>query len=213
FLDERDFIEVETPVLHKPEEAGGATAKPFETHHNALDLDLKLRIALELHLKRLVVGGLERVYEIGRVFRNEGIGYRWNPEFTMLEAYQAYADYYDMMDLLEEMYRDVTEAATGSTSFTFEGHEIDFATPWRRVRMLDAVTAAAGEEVSFGLDVETLRELCTRHDVEIQHWWGKGTLIAELYEKLVEPNIVEPTFIYDYPTDISPLARTHREDP
>ena len=211
FFDVRGFLEVETPILHPI--PGGARARPFVTHHNALDTDLYLRIAPELYLKRLVVGGVERVYEIGRVFRNEGIGYRWNPEFTMLEAYQAYADYLDMMDLLEELFRDVAEAATGSTSFTFEGHEIDFANPWRRITMVDAVSEAVDGEVSFDAPIDELRRLCVQNDVEIKDWYGKGTLINELYEKLVEPNIAEPTFVYDYPMDVSPLAQTKRDNP
>jgi lysyl-tRNA synthetase class 2 len=172
-----------------------------------------MRIAPELYLKRLVVGGLERVYEIGRVFRNEGIGYRWNPEFTMLEAYQAYADYFDIMDLLEAFFRDVTETATGSASFTFEGNEIDFGKPWRRVTMLDAVAEAAGTDVNFEMPVDELRGLAVRHDIEVKDWWGHGMLVAELYEKLVEPNITEPTFVYDYPMDISPLAQTKADNP
>jgi len=211
FFDARGFLEVETPILHPI--PGGATARPFITHHNALNVDLFMRIAPELYLKRLVVGGLERVYEIGRVFRNEGIGYRWNPEFTMLEAYQAYADYFDIMDLLEAFFRDVTEAATGSTAFTFEGTEIDFGKPWRRVTMLDAVAEAAGTDVNFEMPVDELRGLAVRHDIEVKDWWGPGMLIAELYEKLVEPNITEPTFVYDYPMEISPLAQTKRDNP
>jgi lysyl-tRNA synthetase class 2 len=211
FFDSRGFLEVETPIMHPI--PGGARARPFVTHHNALGVDLYLRIAPELYLKRLVVGGMERVYEIGRVFRNEGIGYRWNPEFTMLEAYQAYADYFDMMDLLEEFFRDVCIAATGSSSFVFEGHEIDFGKPWRRLRFTDAVQDAAGEKVSFDTPLDDLRNLCAKHGVGVEAWWGPGALIAELYEKLVEPNIVEPTFVCDHPLEISPLARTHRDDP
>jgi lysyl-tRNA synthetase class 2 len=210
FFDARGFLEVETPILHPI--PGGATARPFITHHNALNTDLYLRIAPELYLKRLVVGGLERVYEIGRVFRNEGIGYRWNPEFTMLEAYQAYADYLDMMDLLEEFFREITEAATGASSFEFEGRTIDFGKPWRRITMLEAVAEATGEQIGFGRSVDDLRAICVRHEVEVKDWYGKGMLIAELYEKLVEPNITDPTFVYDYPMDISPLAQTKRDD-
>jgi lysyl-tRNA synthetase, class II len=211
FFDGRDFHEVETPILHPV--PGGATARPFVTHHNALDVDLYLRVAPELYLKRLVVGGLERVYEIGRVFRNEGIGYRWNPEFTMLEAYQAYADYGDMEELVKELFATTARDALGKSSFEFEGNVIDFAGPWRRAAFLELVAEATGETISFDVPVDDLRNLCAHHDIAIQPWWGKGLLIAELYEKLVEPNIVQPTIVCDHPLEISPLARTHPEDP
>jgi lysyl-tRNA synthetase class 2 len=211
FFDARDFHEVETPILHPV--PGGATARPFMTHHNALDTDLYLRIAPELYLKRLVVGGMERVYEIGRVFRNEGIGYRWNPEFTMLEAYQAYADYHDMETLITELFASTAQATLGSTSFEFEGHHIDFGKPWRRATFVDLVAEATGEKISFDLPIDDLRNLAARHDIEVQPWWGHGLVIAELYEKLVEPNIVEPTIVADHPLEISPLARTHPDDP
>ncbi len=211
FLDDRDFVEVETPLLHPI--PGGATARPFVTHHNALDADLYLRIAPELYLKRLVVGGFERVYEVGRNFRNEGISYKHNPEFTMLEAYQAYADYYDMMDLMQELVAHACLEATGSTRATFEGHEIDFGGEWRRVTLLDLVSEAVGETVSLDRPVSELRDLASRHDVDVEEWWGPGAVVHELYEKLAEPDIVGPTIVQDFPLEISPLARTHRDDP
>ncbi|MGH2758510.1 MAG: lysine--tRNA ligase [Actinomycetota bacterium] len=211
FFDARDFHEVETPILHAV--PGGATARPFVTHHNALDADLYLRVAPELYLKRLVVGGMERVYEIGRVFRNEGIGYRWNPEFTMLEAYQAYTDYRDMEVLITELFAATAQETLGSASFEFEGHRIDFGADWRRATFVDLVAEATGEKISFDVPIDDLRNLAARHDVEVQPWWGHGLVIAELYERLVEPNIVEPTIVADHPLEISPLARTHPDDP
>lgn len=211
FLDARDFVEVETPILHPI--PGGATARPFVTHHNALDADLYLRVAPELYLKRLVVGGFERVYEIGRNFRNEGVSYKHNPEFTMLEAYQAYADYSDVMDLMQDLVAHACREATGSTVTTFEGHQIDFGARWRRVPLLDLVSEAVGEPVALDVPVDDLRELASRHDVDVEDWWGPGAIVHELYEKLAEPTIVQPTIVKDFPLEISPLARTHRDDP
>jgi lysyl-tRNA synthetase, class II len=211
YLDARGFLEVETPILHPI--PGGAAARPFVTHHNALDIDLYLRIAKELYLKRLIVGGFERVYEIGRVFRNEGISYKHNPEFTMLEAYQAYADYLDMMELVQDLVQTVTRETLGGTRVTFEGHEIDFGGQWPRVRYLDAVREATGEPVGLDTPLDALRDLCARHGIDLKPWWGPGMLLNELYEHLVEPNLIQPTIVYDYPLEISPLARTHREDP
>ncbi len=211
FFDARGFSEVETPILHPI--PGGATARPFVTHHNALDVDLYLRVAPELYLKRLVIGGLERVYEMGRVFRNEGLGYRWNTEFTMLEAYQAYADYGDMEALIKELFATAARDALGKTSFEFEGHSIDFAGEWRRASCLELVSEATGEAISFDVPTEDLRNLCARHEVSVEPWWGQGLLIWELYEKLVESNIVQPTIVCDHPLEISPLARTHPDNP
>ena len=210
-FEERGFVEVETPVLLT--QATGANARPFATSHNALDLDLQLRIATELHLKRLVVGGLERVFEIGRIFRNEGVDATHNPEFTMLEAYQALADYRDVMELIEEVVAAVTEAAVGATTITYQGRELSLAPPYRRVRLSDLVSEAVGEAVSLETSPERLRELATSHGVDISEGAGPGRLLFDLYEGLVEPEIWEPTFVVDYPKEISPLAREHRDDP
>lgn len=210
-FNDRGFVEVETPMLQT--EAGGALARPFVTHHNALDIDMYLRIATELHLKRLVIGGMERVYELGRVFRNEGIDATHNPEFTTLEAYQAFADYHDVMDLMEAVVPEVADRVLGGTVVEYEGRTVDLAGPYRRAPLLDLVSEAAGTEISFDLDLETLRDLCRSHGVSPHPVWGKGKLITELYEKLVEPNLWEPTFVIDFPKETSPLARAHRSDP
>lgn len=209
-FEKRGFVEVETPILSS--QATGAIARPFTTHHNALDLDLRLRIATELHLKRLVVGGLERVFEIGRIFRNEGVDSTHNPEFTMLEAYQALADYEDIMGLIEEVVAAVAEAA-GSTMITYQGRELDLAPPYRRARLLDLVSNAVGEQVSMETPPERLRSIAEEHGVEVEEGAGPGRVIFELYERLVEPEIWEPTFVVDYPREISPLARRHRDNP
>jgi lysyl-tRNA synthetase class 2 len=211
FFDERGFLEVETPVLHPI--PGGAAARPFVTHHNTLDVDLYLRVATELYLKRLVVGGMERVYEIGRTFRNEGISYKHNPEFTMLEAYQAYADYTDIADLLESLVQSVAQEVIGGLELTVDGKTISLDGPWRRVRMTDLVSEVIGEDVSFERSEDDLKAMCKARDIPVNPWWGKGALIAELYEKAVEHTLVQPTIVMDYPLEISPLARTHRDDP
>jgi lysyl-tRNA synthetase class 2 len=211
FLDARGFSEVETPVLHPI--PGGAAAEPFVTHFNAIDSDMYLRVATELYLKRLIVGGLERVYEIGRTFRNEGLSYKYNPEFTMLEAYQAYADYGDMMELVQSLVQDVARETTGGTKTTFRGNDIDLGGQWRRVTMLDLVSEATGTKIDLDTPVTDLRETCARFGVEVQPWWGAGMLIGELHDKVGERTIVEPTIVQDYPIDISPLARRHRDDP
>ena len=208
-LDGAGFVEVETPMLHLT--PGGALARPFSTHHRVLDAELYLRIAPELYLKRLLVGGLERVYEIGRNFRNEGVDRDHNPEFTMLEAYQAYGTYEDMMDLLEALVREAALAVRGSLRFEYEGREMDLETPWRRVTLLDAVSEAAGEEVA--LDREDLPRLAERHDVSVDPKWGPGKIVQELYEKLVEEELFQPTFVKDFPREVSPLARPHRSSP
>lgn len=205
FLDERGFIEVETPMLQQV--PGGAAARPFVTHHKALGIDLYLRIAPELFLKRLLIGGYERVYEINRNFRNEGISPRHNPEFTMLEAYQAYADYHDVMDLMEEMLRSVVENVRGDLEIEFEGEKLDLSAPWRRVTMMEALSEFAGVEVDISWDEGKLKELAKKREVEVPDRAGPGWVIAELYEKLVEPKLRMPTFVMDYPEEISPLAR------
>jgi lysyl-tRNA synthetase class 2 len=208
-LDERRFVEVETPVLQGI--AGGALARPFVTHHHVLDIDLFLRISLELYLKRLLVGGLERVYEIGRVFRNEGIDRSHNPEFTMLELYQAYADYFDMMEITEALVRSAATAVTGSTTVSYRGREIDLSKDWRRITVLGSVSAAVGQEIS--LDRPDLAGVADARGVRVDPAWGPGKIVLELYEKLVQPELFEPTFVMDFPREVSPLARPHREDP
>jgi len=211
FLKDRGFVEVETPVLHQV--IGGATAKPFFTHHNALDLDLTLRIALELHLKRLVVGGYEKVFEIGRVFRNEGLGTRYNPEFTMLEAYQAFADYHDMMNLTEQIVAHAATEAVGTTHVGEGDDAVDLTPPWPRSTMLSLIREHAGVEVHPSMPREKLERICDDLDVPREPGWGPGVLVNEIYEKTVEPNLVGPVIVYDYPREVSPLARAHPKDP
>jgi lysyl-tRNA synthetase class 2 len=186
-------------------------AKPFTTHHNALDMDLKLRISLELFLKRLLVGGLERVYEIGRNFRNEGIDRERNPEFTMLELYQAYGDYETMMQISQDLITACAVNVRGGLAFDFRGRALDLTPPWRRLTMLEAVGEAVGEEVT--LDRTDLGALADRHDVYVDPVWGPGKIVQELYEKLVEETLWAPTFVCDFPREVSPLARLHRSDP
>jgi len=210
-LVERGYTEVETQFLDAS--AGGAAARPFATHHNALDLDMYMRIALELPLKRLVVGGMERVFEIGRVFRNEGLDSRHNPEFTLLECYAAYGDYTDMMELTEALIVEAARAATGGTSVEVDGAPLELRPPWRRARMIDLVSEATGEEVHPSMPVERARELADRHQVPHLGAWGAGKIISELCDELVEHTLREPTFVIDHPREISPLARVHREDP
>ncbi len=210
-LHERGFIEVETPVLHM--EAGGAHARPFLTHHNALDMQLYLRIALELHLKRLIVGGMERVFEIGRVFRNEGISTRHNPEFTMMELYQAFADYTDIMDLTEVLFVNAAVDATGSSVVLIDDVEVDLAQPWRRVRMVDLVSEATGVTVHPSQSREDLVALAQKHGVKVENHHGPGKIIEEMFEHLCESSLREPTFVTGHPVEISPLAREDRNDP
>lgn len=211
YLEERDFMEVETPILHGV--VGGALARPFSTHHNALDMDLYLRIAPELYLKRLVVGGFERVFEIGRVFRNEGISPRHNPEFTMLELYQAYADYRDMMDLTEQLISHLAMLNCGSTKIAYQGREIDLSTPWRRSTMEDLVSETLGKEVSLGMELSQLAVIAEDNGVSVAPSWGKGKVLLEIYEKTTEHTIWDPVFVYDYPKEVSPLSRDHRSKP
>jgi lysyl-tRNA synthetase class 2 len=210
-FEHRGYIEVETPVLLA--EATGALARPFETHHHALGLDMYLRIATELFLKRLIVGGLERVFEIGRIFRNEGIDATHNPEFTMLESYQAYADYGDIATMVEEILAAVAEAATGSTLLTYQGRPLDLTPPFRRARMVDLVADAAGERVGFDRPLDEVRAIARRFGVEPDGTWGHGKLIEEIFDAAVADSIWEPTYVLDHPKEISPLARSHRDDP
>ena len=211
FLEDRGFVEVETPLLHPI--PGGALARPFETHHNALDLDLYLRIAPELYLKRLVVGGLERVFELGRVFRNEGLSPRHNPEFTMLELYQAYADYSDMMALTEELVAHLARAVTGSAVVTYGDREVDVTPPWTRASLIDLVEQHAGVRIDVRMPVDELRRIAADHGVAVDEAWGPGKLVLEIYEKTTEAELWGPVFVTDYPKEVSPLARDHRELP
>jgi lysyl-tRNA synthetase class 2 len=210
YMESQGYLEVETPMLHPI--PGGATAKPFVTHHNALDMEFYLRIAPELYLKRLLVGGFERVYEINRSFRNEGISVRHNPEFTMLEAYQAFGNMNSMMDLTEGIIISAAEQVLGTLDITYQGAEVSLAGPWRRATMIELTSAEAGEDVSFGRSIEELRALCDTHEVAWEKSFGKGKLISELFEKLVEHTLIEPTFVTMYPAEISPLARRNDDD-
>jgi lysyl-tRNA synthetase class 2 len=215
-LDERDFIEFEGPMLQLV--AGGANARPFTTHHNALDIDMKLRISLELYLKRMLVGGVERVFELGRNFRNEGIDRDHNPEFTMLEAYQAYGDYNTMMELSEALIVECCKAVNpivgrdaDELRIPVRGKTIDLTPPFARLTILDAVSEATGEEIT--LDRDDLPRIADKHDVPIDDAWAPGKIVQELFEKLVEEHIVRPTFVCDFPREVSPLARPHRTQP
>jgi lysyl-tRNA synthetase class 2 len=208
-LDERGFVEVETPVLHPT--AGGAIARPFVTHHRTLGVDLYLRIALELYLKRLLVGGLERVYEIGRNFRNEGIDRDHNPEFTMLELYQAYGDYHSMIEIGQALIQAAALEVRGSLRFEHRGRELDLGGEWRRVSMLELASEATGEEIALGR--EDLGEIARRHGIDAHPTWGPGKLVLELYEKLVEEHLWDPVWVMDLPREVSPLARPHRSIP
>jgi lysyl-tRNA synthetase class 2 len=210
-LIERGFVEVETPVLHPI--AGGATARPFMTHHNALDMELYLRIAPELYLKRLIVGGFDRVFEFARVFRNEGLSTRHNPEFTMLELYQAFADYHEMMRLTEQLVARAARESIGTTIVEFDGQTIDLAPPWARRTLIDLIKEHAGLDVHPSQPVAELRKICDDLEIPYEHNYGSGKLILEIYEKTTEHAIVGPTFVCDYPREVSPLAREHRDDP
>lgn len=211
FLDAKDFMEVETPML--VHNAGGAAARPFETHYNSLDEDVKLRISLELYLKRLIVGGLERVYEIGRVFRNEGVDTRHNPEFTLMELYQAYTDYYGMMDLTEEMFRYLAEKVVGSTKFTYNGIEIDFGKPFERITMVDCIKKYTGIDFDTVATDEEAKALAKEHNVEFEERHGKGEIINLFFEEFCEEKLIQPTFVMDHPIAISPLTKKKPEDP
>ena len=211
FLDEKGFMEVETPMLVS--NAGGAAARPFETHFNALDEDLKLRISLELYLKRLIVGGLERVYEIGRVFRNEGLDTRHNPEFTLMELYQAYTDYHGMMDLTENLYRHVANEVLGTTKIVYNGIEMDLGKPFERITMLDAVKKYAGVDFNEINSVEEARKVADEHHVEYEDHHTKGDILNLFFEDYVEEHLIQPTFVMDHPVEISPLTKKKPENP
>ena len=211
YLDGQGFMEVETPML--VHNAGGAAARPFETHFNALDEDVKLRISLELYLKRLIVGGLERVYEIGRVFRNEGVDTRHNPEFTLMELYQAYTDYHGMMDLTENLYRHLAEKVCGSAKIEYNGIEMDLSKPFERLTMVDAVKKYAGVDWNEVETVEQARELAKEHHVEFEEHHKKGDILNLFFEEFVEEHLVQPTFIMDHPIEISPLTKKKPENP
>ena len=208
FLDSRGFIEVETPVLQP--QAGGALARPFITHHHALDEDLYLRIALELHLKRLMVGGFDKVYEMGRVFRNEGISVKHNPEFTLLECYQAYADYNDIMNLVEEAVSHIAREVLGDTKITCDGKIIDLAPPWQRLDLRQTIEKYSGIDFEDHPDADSLRSRMLQLGMEVDPGKGRGRLIDELISTFVEPNVIQPTFLLDYPIEMSPLAKRKR---
>ncbi|AAM25511.1 lysine--tRNA ligase [Caldanaerobacter subterraneus] len=212
FLDNRGFLEVETPVLHTI--AGGAAARPFITHHNALDIDMYLRIALELHLKRLIVGGFEKVYEIGRVFRNEGMDIRHNPEFTLLELYEAYTDYHGMMELTEQLFAYVAEKVNGSTKIIYQGTEIDLTPPWKRITMVDAIKEYVGIDFEKVATDEEARKIAKDLNLELKKPdMKKGEVIALVFDELVEKHLIQPTFVMDYPVEVSPLAKRKRDNP
>lgn len=210
YLDSNGYVEVETPVLHN--DAGGAAARPFITHHNALDMDLYLRIALELHLKRLIVGGMEKVYEIGRVFRNEGIDTTHNPEFTMLEAYTAYTDYKDVMDLTEGIIRNAADKVLGTTTISYDGQEVDLGSEFKRVHMVDAIKEQTGVDFWQEMSVEEARDLAKKHNVEINNNMAVGHILNEFFETFVEETLQQPTFVYGHPVEVSPLAKKNPED-
>lgn len=211
FLDAQGFMEVETPMLVS--NAGGAAARPFETHFNALDEDLKLRISLELYLKRLIVGGLERVYEIGRVFRNEGLDTRHNPEFTLMELYQAYTDYHGMMDLTENMYRYVAKEVLGTTTIVYNGIEMDLGRPFERITMVDAVKKYAGVDFNEIHTLEEARAAAKEHHVEFEQRHKKGDILSLFFEEFVEEHLIQPTFVMDHPIEISPLTKKKPDNP
>lgn len=210
YLDDLGFLEVETPMLHSI--AGGAAARPFETHHNALDMELYIRIAIELHLKRLIVGGLEKVYEIGRVFRNEGISTRHNPEFTMLELYEAYADYNDIMELTENLVAHVAQEVLGKTTVNYNGEEINLAPGWKRLHMADAVKEYVGVDFWQPMTKEEAQSLAKEHNIEIKPTMEAGHILNEFFEQKVEEQLVQPTFVYGHPVEISPLAKKNSKD-
>ncbi len=211
YLDNEGFMEVETPMLVY--NAGGAAARPFETHFNALDTDIKLRISLELYLKRLIVGGLEKVYEIGRVFRNEGVDTRHNPEFTLMELYQAYTDYHGMMDLTENLYRFVAQEVLGTTKITYNGVEMDLGKPFERITMLDAVKKYSGVDFNEIHTLEEAQAVAKEHHIEYEKHHLKGDILNLFFEEFVEDHLVQPTFVMDHPIEISPLTKKKPENP
>ncbi|MGJ5713503.1 lysine--tRNA ligase [Staphylococcus auricularis] len=211
YLNERGYLEVETPMMHQI--AGGAAARPFVTHHNALDATLYMRIAIELHLKRLIVGGLEKVYEIGRVFRNEGVSTRHNPEFTMIELYEAYADFHDIMDLTEDMIRHITQNVLGTARISYDGQTIDLESDWKRVHIVDAIKEATGVNFFDVHSDEEARDLAKEHGIEITEHMQYGHIVNEFFEQKVEETLIQPTFVYGHPIEISPLAKKNPDDP
>ncbi len=211
FLDNKDFLEVETPILQSI--YGGAHARPFITHHNTLDLDLYMRIALELPLKRLIVGGFENVYEIGRVFRNEGMSIKHNPEFTLMELYQAYADYNDMMKLTEDLIKYVVENVLGELKLTYQGTEIDFSKPFEKISMIDAVKKYANVDFSEIKTLEEAKEIAKKHNVQFENHHQKGDILNLFFEEFVEEKLIQPTFLIDHPVDISPLSKRKPSEP
>ncbi|MEC0310780.1 lysine--tRNA ligase [Paenibacillus lautus] len=211
YLDSQGYLEVETPTLHSI--AGGAAARPFITHHNALDMELYMRIAIELHLKRLIVGGLEKVYEIGRVYRNEGISTRHNPEFTMIELYEAYADYKDIMALTENMIAHIAQEVLGTQVISYQGHEVDLTPQWRRVSMVDAVKEVVGVDFSVEMSNEEAHRLAKEHKVPVEPHMTFGHILNAFFEQFVEETLIQPTFITGHPVEISPLAKKNDVDP
>ncbi|MGK0701567.1 lysine--tRNA ligase [Priestia aryabhattai] len=211
YLDNNGYLEVETPMMHSI--AGGASARPFVTHHNALDMELYMRIAIELHLKRLIVGGLEKVYEIGRVFRNEGVSTRHNPEFTMIELYEAYADYKDIMALTENLIAHIAKEVLGTTKIQYGEHEVDLTPEWTRLHMVDAIKQYTGVDFWKETSVEEARALAKEHNVEITEHMLYGHIVNEFFEQKVEEQLIQPTFIYGHPVEISPLAKKNEDDP
>ena len=214
FLSERGFLEVETPLLQPI--AGGAVARPFVTHHNALDIDLFLRVAPELYLKRLLIGGYERVYELNRSFRNEGVSTRHNPEFTMLEAYEAFVDYNDTMALVEELVKEIARAVRGSLEVTIDGRPVDLSLPWPKLTMFEAIAGATGRELRPAWDagdVQELRSAAEALGVRVEASWGPGNIVAEIFEQTTEKTLIEPTFVTGFPKEVSPLAKDHRSIP
>ncbi|WP_080831601.1 lysine--tRNA ligase [Cohnella massiliensis] len=211
YLDGLGYLEVETPTLHSI--AGGAAARPFITHHNALDMQLYMRIAIELHLKRLIVGGLEKVYEIGRVYRNEGISTRHNPEFTMVELYEAYADYEDIMNLTENLIAHIAQEVLGTTKITYQGQEVDLAPPWRRVTMASLVKEAVGIDFTQQIGNEEAHRLAKEHKVQVEPHMTTGHILNAFFETFVEHTLIQPTFVMGHPVEISPLAKKNEADP
>ncbi len=211
YLDNQGFLEVETPTLHAI--AGGATARPFITHHNALDMELYMRIAIELHLKRLIVGGMEKVYEIGRVYRNEGISTRHNPEFTMIELYEAYADYESIMELTENLVRHIAQEVLGTTEIQYQDKLVDLGSPWKRISMVDAIKETVGVDFSVHMTDEEAHALAKEHHIEVKDNMTYGHIVNEFFEQRVEETLIQPTFITGHPVAISPLAKKNADDP
>ena len=211
YLDNKNFLEVETPILQSI--YGGAHARPFVTHHNTLDLDLYMRIALELPLKRLIVGGFENVYEIGRVFRNEGMSIKHNPEFTLMELYQAYADYNDMMELTEGLIKTVAKDVLGTLKITYQGVEVDLSKPFEKISMIDAVKKYANVDFREIKTIEEARQFAKKHNIQFEPHHQKGDILSLFFDEFVEANLIQPTFLTDHPVDISPLSKRKPTDP